>query len=434
MTSGAYGHTLNRRQIFSPDGDQIFYDTRNLETEIGVTRRIESVDVNSGEIELVYEVKKATEFGPGVGAVACHPRRHHLVFIHGLTDCSERKPYASTRRLGALIELDGQRSQLEFAEARCVERATWGALRGGTHAHSWSSNGDYLSFTYNDAWIEEHSATIGITDRRTVGVMFTQMPAPEFEDKISHVAGKYWSGIAAPVVDRAVNGSDEIEQACEECFVGSQGYRRRDGLWQQLAIAFQGRTRDEKGELVNEVFIADIPGMVSHELSESPIDKHSRLKIIPETKVRRLTNTCTRTHPGIQGPRNWLTSSTDGNWIYFLMKDDQGIVQLFAASTQATEIRQVTNLSASIQDQVSISHDGLLASFVANDQIFLVRLETGESQQLQLIDSNRDLMSEVSPPVGAVHFAPYRSVLAFNRYVTTEAGKCLQVFLAEPAT
>ena len=57
---------------------------------------------------------------------------------------------------------------------------------------------------------------------------------------------------------------------------------------------------------------------------------------------RRLTFTADRPFPGIQGPRHWLRSSPDGRRIAFLMKDEDGLVQLWTVSPNGGAPAQVT--------------------------------------------------------------------------------------------
>ncbi|MBM3966663.1 MAG: DUF3748 domain-containing protein, partial [Planctomycetes bacterium] len=184
-THGLYGHTLNHRQVFSPDGRFVYYDTRNRDTDIQITPRVERMDLETSETTVVYETAHQSDWGPGVGAVACHPSQRRLLFIHGLRNCSQSQPYTMTRRFGALAWDTGTLATVVPAEARIVDAPCFmGALRGGTHAHSWSLDGNMISFTYNDAVVERRARAVAnnanesadserssLTDLRTVGVM-----------------------------------------------------------------------------------------------------------------------------------------------------------------------------------------------------------------------------------------------------------------------
>ncbi|MCK8296011.1 biopolymer transporter Tol, partial [Erwinia amylovora] len=54
-------------------------------------------------------------------------------------------------------------------------------------------------------------------------------------------------------------GSDEINRAYDEGWVGNRGYLRADGSRQRWALAFIGDTLSASGEKVAEVFLVDLP-------------------------------------------------------------------------------------------------------------------------------------------------------------------------------
>ncbi|RLT13239.1 MAG: DUF3748 domain-containing protein, partial [Planctomycetota bacterium] len=166
-TFGDYGHFLNHRQAISHCGRYLVYDTRNADSDIAKTTRIESLDLRDNSIRILYDTHSQSIHGPGVGAVVCHPLRSTVVFIHGLTHCDELQPYSMTRRFGACLHIEPSvpnsdpKSKLVSIESRSLQTAIpWGVLRGGTHAHSFSSDGTWISFTYNDALAPEHR-TVG---------------------------------------------------------------------------------------------------------------------------------------------------------------------------------------------------------------------------------------------------------------------------------
>jgi hypothetical protein len=102
LTTGAYGHTLNSNQVFSPDDEWIVYDIRNDQTHISRTCCIEKVHVTTGEIVRLYSAPGQTEWGPGVGAASYHPAQNKIIFIHGLLNCDAQNPYGFARRFGAI--------------------------------------------------------------------------------------------------------------------------------------------------------------------------------------------------------------------------------------------------------------------------------------------------------------------------------------------
>lgn len=139
LTSGSKGHFLHPVQSFSPDDKWLVYDTRNDDTHIGRTCCIEMINIDSKDTVRLYSTKNQMEFGPGVGAVTFNPQKNQGLFIHGFS-----------RRTGVSIKTELLQQPI-FLDARDVtEPYTPGALRGGAHAHTWSPDGEWISFTYND--------------------------------------------------------------------------------------------------------------------------------------------------------------------------------------------------------------------------------------------------------------------------------------------
>lgn len=462
-THEPYGHTLNHRQIFSPDGRFVYYDTRNRDTDIQVTSRIERLDLRTSETLVVYETVHPNAWGPGVGAVVCHPNQRRLLFIHGLHNCSQLRPYAMTRRFGALAWDTGGPATVAPAEARIVDGPCLiGALRGGTHAHSWSRDGKTISFTYNDAVVERRAraATITenansgkasagpvhstITDLRTVGVMIVGRPGlcPIEDDE--NFCGEFQSLIVAPVVQHPSPGSDEIDMACEECWVENRPQR---------TMAFLGRVRTSEGDPIQEVFLAEWTdpkldsennvvekclvenGDSANRHSENrhsanrrsenrvaaaasgprfaPLDKEGRLEAWQGVRIRRLT----RTERGISGPRNWLLGSPDGVRIYFPMPDREGIVQIHYVEIDTGTVVQLSHLEHSLENQLAIRGDGQWISGLSNSLPTLVHTTTGETRIVA------NLPHEISKITGAIHFLPDGSGLLMHAYTATSKTK-----------
>src|SRR5690554_4923560 len=154
LTRAPQGHTVHHTQVFAPDGQWVVYDTRNDDTKIGSTGRIEMVHVETGEVRLLYAVPNQSEYGPGVGGATFSPIGDRVMFIHGIRNADRSRPYGLARRTGAAIDLAKPNAPV-FLDARDIEAPfTPGALRGGTHAHAWSGDGQWISFTYND-WVME---------------------------------------------------------------------------------------------------------------------------------------------------------------------------------------------------------------------------------------------------------------------------------------
>jgi hypothetical protein len=168
VTFDPRNHDLDNNDNFSPDDQWLVYDTRkNVPAqpmrEIGGNSNIEKVNVDTGEIVVLYETPDQTEYGPGVGAASYHPTENKVVVMHGLLNCDANMPYWYWRRTGVMVDEslavpcdDGrggrQARRAVFLDARDVTPPfTPGALRGGTHRHEWSADGKWIGFTYNDA-------------------------------------------------------------------------------------------------------------------------------------------------------------------------------------------------------------------------------------------------------------------------------------------
>src|SRR5690606_23517372 len=79
--------------------------------------------------------------------------------------------------------------------------STPGALRGGTHAHTWSGRDNWISFTYNDHLIAEAAKTDNsLADLRTVGVMFPGEVKVPGTDSVENKSGTMYSVLLVPVV------------------------------------------------------------------------------------------------------------------------------------------------------------------------------------------------------------------------------------------
>lgn len=417
LTHQPKGHMLNESQCFSKDGRWIVYDTRNSDTGIAENGEIAMVHVDTKEIVLLYKTPNQTNYGPGVGAATFSPAEDRVIFIHGIRNADEKNPYSFTRRTG--VSVVSSRPQVpEFMDARDITPPfTPGALRGGTHAHSRSGDGQWLCFTYNDYVLEQLSKKdSSVKDLRVVGVMKSGIPVkvadaanPESND------GKYFSAVVTRVTENPAPGSDEIDKAFDEGWIGTNGYMRVDGSRQQRAIAFQGNTRNRKGETITEVFVVDIPDDITRPSSGDPLQGTERTRPgIPEgVKQRRITFS----EKGIQGPRFWLRTSADGSMIGFLAADEKGIIQVFAVSPNGGAVRQLTFNEQSVQGPINFSPDGRMLAYLAGDRVFITDIASGKSSRLTHTSAHT--------PEGAVIWSPDGRTLAFNRKINGWLQICL---------
>ena len=422
LTNGSYGHFLNSTQVFSPDDEWIVYDTRNDDGGIGVTGSIEMVNAKTGEIKPLYCTQNQTVYGPGVGAATFSPVDQTVLFIHGIRNASQNNPYGFTRRTGVAIHTTAPFEPV-FMDARSIiPPFTAGALRGGTHAHSWSGDGQWISFTYNDHIMEQLAKTdSAVKDLRTIAVMMPEKVSVPDDGTMENNNGEYFSAVVAKVTENPRPGSDEIDKAFDEGWIGRKGYQKADGSWQHRAIAFQGNVRDEKNETVAEVFVTDIPDDITKASPGYPLEGTARTR--PNVPQGVLQRRITYTQQGIQGPRHWLRTTSDGTLILFMAKDPKGIIQVFGVSPNGGTISQVTFNDFSVQGPINISPDDNYVSYIADNSVYVTGIKNHLSERLTPRSADEDA------PFGAAIWSNNGEVLAFNRRVKKGSQKYIQVFL-----
>lgn len=422
LTKLSQGHTLHNTQVFSKDGQWIVYDTRNDDSQIGSTGAIEMVNTQTGAVKSLYHTENQTVYGPGVGAATFSPAEDRVLFIHGIRSANATNPYSVTRRTGVAIDIDRPEHPV-FMDARDITPPfTPGALRGGTHAHSWSGDGKWISFTYNDYVMEQLSATDpAVSDLRMVGVMVPTPVEVTSDNNLENNSGTYFSFVVTRVTENPIPGSDDIDKAFDECWIGREGYQRPDGHHQQRAIAFQGNVRNAKGETVTEIFVVDLPDEIMTESDGQPLEgtTTSRPGVPKNVRQRRVTHS---TH-GIQGPRHWLRTTPDGNLICYLAKDEKGIVQLFGVSPNGGDPFAITHNKFSIQGPFNVDPSGKWVAYPADNSLFITEIIQGTTCRIT------PRFNDTEKPVGAPSWSPDGRTLAYNRYVSDKNGRFLQIFL-----
>ncbi len=423
LTDSAYGHTLNSTQIFSKDDQWIVYDTRNFDTAIASTCCIEMVNVKTKEIKSLYTTHNQTEYGPGVGAATFSPQQDSVLFIHGIRDANKENPYSITRRTGVAIDIRHPQRPI-YMDARDIDKPyTKGALRGGTHAHTWSGDGKWISFTYNDFVMAQRAKTdTSIRDLRTVGIMFPQQVHVNNPDRsLENNSGAMFSTVVARVLENPKWGTDEIDKAFDETWIGKEGYLDTNGKRHKKAIAFQGNIKGQQGKTKTEVFILDLPAAPTEAEDNKPLEgTDSTRPNVPKGVVQRRI---TYTKNGIEGPRFWLRSTPDGSLIVFLMKDKKGIVQLYGVSPNGGTIRQITANDFPVQGPFNIGPEGKYIAYPADNSIFIVKIKSGESQRIT------ECAPEQLKPEGAPIWSNKGDKLAYMHRVKYKTGYFLQIFL-----
>lgn len=434
ITSDFQNHELDHNENFSPDDSWIVYDTRPDPDGIARNAKIEKVHVTTGEIHLIYEAPNSSEFGPGIGAVSYHPSESKVVFIHGLSNADKSRPYAGHRRTGVIID-ESQPGKIHFMDSRDVRPPfTPGALRGGTHRHQWSSDGEWIGFTYNDALMVALEKKTGKKhDLRTIGVAKINGPEVNIiqDTDGENIQGAWYSVLLAKVVPDPAPGSDEISRAYGDWWVGNNGYHKEQGKLQR-ARAYMGDLLTSDGKTITEVFVVDIPDEIHHPGSFGPMEgTGSTLPMPPKGGTnRRLTHTQNKKFPGVATtPRHWLSSAMDGSFISYLARDNEGVVQVFLVSPLGGEPVQATFHTSSVQGMVRWHPVKRVFTYVCDNSLFMAALTEDD----KINDPVRITARSEEPPF-AHCFSRKGDKVAFNRYVEKEGRRFIQVFVAEPSS
>lgn len=386
VTRGATNHVLTNVNVWSSDGCWIYYDVRSdAAGEIFDGRRIERVNVDAGHTEVIYQ-------SPGegcVGVVTASPTADHVIFIHGPDSPTDGWKYCAWHRRGVIV-VQGQSHTAVNMDARDLTPPfTAGALRGGSHVHTFSPDGKWIAFTYEDHVLAEFvGQTPHELNQRAVGVSVPAdfLPGGSVVVEPTHPRnhnGTFFSVLVTLTHDEPQPGSDEICRAVEDAWIGREGYLRSDGERQRRAIAFQGEVVSEAGQHLREAFVVDLPDDLTL-VDNLPLEGTTTTRPRPPRGVvqRRLTRTSERKYPGIQGPRHWLRSSPDGARIAFLMKDESGIVQIWTVLPASGETWQLTHNSHDIASAFTWSADGRWIAHVMDTSVCVTETATGETFRL----------------------------------------------------
>ncbi len=460
ITHGPGGRILTNTGVWSPDSEWIVYDTRSdPEGAVFDGSSIEMVNIHSGEVKVLY---RSTN-GAHCGVVTFNPVRSRIVFIQGPEHPTPVWGYCAFHRRGVMVDIadadtesgwyaresissplvpKGERdavppeggtpnhlqATLHNLDARDLTPPfTAGALRGGTHVHVWDAAGEWVSFTYEDAVLARYQESAADHDLnlRNVGVSvpFGSVRVPK--DNPRNHDGEYFTVLVTHTTAQPQPGSDEIKKAFEEAWVGTNGYVRTDGTRQRRALAFQGQVVTSRGETISEVFLVDLPEDVTVPGKGPLAGTETRMPYPPKgTQQRRLTHTADRNFPGLQGPRHWLRSSPDGSQIAFLMKDDNGVVQLWTISPNGGEPVPVTHNPWSIASAFTWSPNGRWLAHVMDQSVCLTEIATGQTIRLTLRQDEAN-----APRPEACVFSPDGTKIAYIRRVPADGQGSNQIFI-----
>lgn len=389
VTRGPGGRILTNTGVWSPESRWIVYDTRSdAAGDLFDGTTIEMVQVETGEVRRLYEARN----GARCGVATFHPQEQKVVFILGPENPTPDWSYNAFHRQGVMVEVANPGRPRNLDARDLAPPFTPGALRGGSHVHVWDAKGDWVSFTYEDhvlAGIKELNPQADI-NQRNVGVCVPGRPVRVNPDHPRNHDGECFTVLVTRTVTSPVAGSDEILKACEEGWVGTEGYLRPDGTRQRRALAFQGHVVTAGGATIAEVFIADLPDDLTRP-GVGPLEgTSSRRPAPPEGATqRRLTFTADRTYPGIQGPRHWLRASPDGSRIAYLAKDDGGVVQLWTVSPNGGAPRQLSRNERPIASSFTWHPDGRRIAHVLDGSVCLTDAGTGVTTRLTARDEGK---------------------------------------------
>jgi hypothetical protein len=386
--------------------------------------RIERVRLRSGAVEVLY----TSADGACCGVVTCSPTRDEVVFIHGPERPTPEWSYGGAHRRGALLR-PGETTARNLDARDLTPPFTPGALRGGTHLHTFSGDGEWVAFTYQDAvlpsTVADHGRPGVDLDRRAVGVSVPGAVTVPRTHPRNH-DGSHFSVLVTRVVSDPVPGSDEIAKAYSDAWVGSRGCAGQADRCGQRAIAFLGDVRREDGLVFPEVFVVDLPDDLTRPGRFGPLEGTTERRPAPPQGIvqRRLTMTAGNPVPGVRGPRYWPRSSADGRSIAFLMPDRNGTVQLWRVPFAGGDVQKLTDNRTPVTSAFSWHPDGEYLAYVTDGRVAVTRVRDGRTVFLTTACGN----GEFPPRPEACVFAPDGAWIAFVRPVRDSVGVHNQVF------
>jgi hypothetical protein len=416
LTHAPHGHILTNTGVWSPDGAWIVFDTRSDPAgDLFDGGRIERVNLLTGEVELLYE----SQHGAHCGVATCSPVDDRVAFILGPEHPTADWRYSAWHRQGVIV--DSRRpGEIAALDARDLTPPfTPGALRGGTHVHVFSADGKLVSCTYEDHILAERTANDEAADRnqRNVAVCVPR-PVDVPQTHPRNHSGQFFSVVVTQTVNQPHPGSDDIDRAYEEAWIGSVKPR---------SLAFLGDVANAEGARMTELFHLTLPDDLTIR-GERPLEGTTMRRPAPPPGVcqQRLSFTAERPYPGVCGPRHWPRSSPDGSQIAFLMRDDAGRAQIWTISPNGSELRQLTRDSHAIASAFTWNCQGTHLAYIADNSVMIVDSSTGKSRRL-----TPRCEDESAPRPEACVFSPDGSHVAFVRRLASATGRFNQVCVVD---
>ena len=429
VTFAPHGHILTNVGVWTPDSRWIVHDCRSdAAGSVFDSDRIERVDVETLRVDTLYRARH----GAACGVVTCHPQRDEIVFIHGPEHPDASWSYGASRRRGVVLAIGSEHP--ETLDARDLTPPfTRGALRGGSHVHTWSADGTWIAFTYEDQYLVEQAARSSQspapaceTNQRLVGVACPSSPVVVPRTHPRNHDGRCQSMMVIAANDSPQPGSHELLRADSDAWIGTRGYVSVTGKRIDKAIAFQGRVPTRSGDWIDEVFVVDLPATLDAPDPARGDWTSRRLPPAPGCQQRRLTWTEETRYPGLQGPRHWLRSTPDGERVLFLRRDGDGIVQLHGVRPSDGQTRRITRNASDIESAFTVSPCGRWVAHGWRGGPAVTDLETGETTAIADGESHEFPMR----PEACV-WSPDGHKIAYVRPVRGEHGIWNQIFVSE---
>lgn len=426
LTRRLQGHILANRNVWSADGRSLLYDTRDEETEF-TGKRIERVFIDRVEVQTLYE----SPADSCCGVPTCSPVDDRYVFIHGPLNQSDSWRYCAWHRRGAI----GQFSQpglIRTLDARnLVPPYTPGALRGGTHLHTFSPDGSMVASTYEDhvlasiaetdepsKWPDEPSTRTAQSNRRVVAISVLNQSVSVPRSHPRNHDGCSFTVVVTEVTEHPVRGSDQIGRAYSEAWID---HRR---------LAFLADVHGENGRQHSELYIADLPEDLTAPAGEPLQGTAVTRPGVPQgVVVRRLTRTDQDPDPGMAGPRHWAVASPDQKWIGCFRKDRSGHAQFFVADILSGELHVITAHPFSASSAFTWHPDARSVAYIADGSVFQTYIDGRKPIRL----TPRASAGE-GPTHHACVFSPDGSQIAFMQPVVSQDKRSIQIFCVESAS
>ena len=423
LTHAPHGHILTNVGVWSADGRWILYDVRSDPAgSVFDGGSIERVNLSTGEVQTLYTSQHAAH----CGVVTAAPNDDRVVFIHGPEDPTPAWSYAAYHRRGVIVHADAPAKAVNLDARDLTPPFTAGALRGGTHVHTFSGDGKWIAFTYEDHLLAAlNEAGDHDLNQRNLGVSVPDRPVTVGRDHPRNHHGSHFSVLITRTVNHPKPGSDEISRAFQDSWIGTNGYLKPDGTRQKRAIAFQGNVVTKDGLTIGEAFAVDLPEDPTRP-GRAPLEGTVTTRPAPPRGVvqRRLTYTADRKHPGLQGPRHWPRSSPNGSRIGLLMKDEMGVVQLWSISPNGDTLQQLTHNVHDIASTFTWSPDGRWIAHAMDNCVCVTEVSSGVTYRLTPSTDEAH-----APRPEACVFSPKGKHIAYIRPVTSRGETWNQVFV-----